>query len=162
MTQSDMELWIKNMRGLFNRFLLQFENIADGHAKGLDKGVKGLADQTRREIAASVNLSVTDAEGYITTSVGMFMSHVKQACIALPLVANDLKQVHPPSKECQMVQRDLEKAIMSLHGDVRSIMKGVPTPSRIQLAKAASFFIVANEMQKSALNRFISLGGSIP
>jgi hypothetical protein len=159
--QSDIGLWIDEISGLFNRFLYDFERISDCISKGLDKGIN-ITDQTKREVAASVNLSITDAQAYINTCIGSFFSYVDYALLSLPHIVNDLNQVHAPSKECKMIQRDFKSAIMSFLGYAETIAAGKPAPSRIQLAKGAAFIVFTNEMLKDVLKRYIALGGSVP
>ncbi len=160
MSESETASWLTEMRGLFNLFLGYFDNAKEGRREGVTWGVDHVSPQSRTKLAENAGVShITD--GYVTTSVGLFVWRMKRAWAGLPLVLDELKQVHAPSKDCKKVQRDLEKAITLFQGYVKLAIEGTPTSSRSKLVAAEPFFISADEMQQSALQKFISLGGKI-
>lgn len=160
MPESEMASWLTEMRGLFNIFLGYIDNAEEGRREGVNKGVAHVSPESRAKLAENAGVShVTDA--YVTTSVGLFVMRMKKAWVGLPLLVDELKQVHSPSKDCKKVQQDLEKAIKLFQGYVRLAIEGTPTSSRSTLIAAEPFFISANEMKERALQKFISLGGKV-
>ncbi len=160
MSESEIASWLIEMRGLFNLVLIGFDNAEEGRREGVDKGVSHVSAKSRAKLAKKAGVfQVTD--GYVTTSVGLFVMRMKNAWGRLPLVTDELKQVHAPSKECKKVQQDLEKAIKLFQGYVRLAIEGTPISSRSILATAEPFYISANEMKESALRKFISFGGKV-
>ena len=160
MSESDVESWLTEMSGLFNLFLGYFDNAEQGRREGVDWGVDHVSPEARSKLAENAGVShVTD--GYVTTSIGLFVMRMKKAWVGLPLLANELQQVHAPSKDCKKVQQDLGKAIKLFQGYVRLAIEGTPTSSRSKLVAAEPFFISAGEMKVRALQKFISLGGKV-
>ena len=160
MSESEMTLWLTQMRRLFNIFHGYFDSAEKGCREGVDWGVNYVSPEARAKLAENAGVSSVP-DGYVTTSVGFFVMHMKGAWAGLPLVLNELKKVHAPSKDCKKVQKDLEKAIKLFQGYVRLAIEGTPKSSKTTLAAAEPFFISAYEMKEAALRKFISLGGKV-
>ena len=160
MSESEMRSWLTEMRGLFNIVLGYFTWAEDGRREGVSWGVKHVSPEARAKLAENAGvLSIPDA--YVETSVGFFVGHMQRAWVGLPLVIDELKKVHAPSKDCKKLQKDLEKAIKLFQGYVRLAMEGTPPSSKATLVAAEPFFISAYEMKEVALRKFISLGGKV-
>jgi hypothetical protein len=160
MSESEMTSWLTEMRGLFNIFLGYFDSAEDGRREGVDKGVDHVSPESRAKLAANAGMSNVPDE-YVETSVGLFVMRMKKAWGGLPLILDELQQVHAPSEDYKKVQKDLEEAIKLFQGYVRLAIEGTPTSSKAKLIAAEPFFISAYEMKESALRKFISLGGKV-
>jgi len=160
MSESAMTSWLAEMRGLFNIVLGYSAWAEDGRREGVSWGVKYVSPEARTKLAENAGVSSVP-DGYVETSVGFFVWHMKQAWVGLALVIDKLKKVHAPSKDCKKVQRDLEKTIKLFQGYVRLAMEGTPASSKATLVAAEPFFISAYEMKEAALGKFILLGGEV-